>query len=417
MEFLDYVANFFHYSLSFIVILSIVVFVHEWGHFIIARMCGVKVEEFSIGFGKELYGWDDSKGTRWKVCLLPLGGFVKMFGDADGASTADEEKLNNMSEKDKKISFHFKPLWQKAAVVFAGPAINFILAFVIYFMIFAFNGKVESELSTKIGQVLEGGVAQEMGIEEGDYIISIGGEKVDYYSQVHEKIMLAPSVETELTFTKGKDGEKITKYFVPQRNLVKDKDGKVLEARIGVGPSNEYAIDTTITELSFAEAAVESAHKVYDSSVKMLIGVGQLITGERSVKDMGGPVKIAEYSGMFTEGISAGANCYFNRTFYLEKALAVEDKDCGKLMTSGIITALSFMAMISTMLGLVNLFPIPMLDGGHLAFYTIEAIIRKPMAEKYQEFAFRVGFVFLVGLMLYVTYNDIVSFVERYVLS
>ena len=213
--------------------LSVVVFIHEWGHFIVARIFGVKVDEFSIGFGKELYGWNDSKGTRWKICLLPLGGFVKMHGDADGASTADELRLKKMSKAEKKISFHFKPLWQKALIVFAGPAINFLLAMVIYTSIFAINGKTEMELSTRVGSVIDGGVASEMGIEVGDKIVSIGGEKVEYFSEIAQKTMLSPSVETEISFER--DGEIITKSFVPETTYLKDAEGEFVQVRLGIG--------------------------------------------------------------------------------------------------------------------------------------------------------------------------------------
>lgn len=413
MEFLSYITNFLHYALSFVVILSIVVFIHEWGHFIVARIFGVKVEEFSIGFGKEIYGWNDKKGTRWKICMLPLGGFVKMYGDADESSTADNDKLKEMNEEDKKHSLHFKPLWQKALIVFAGPAINFILAFVLYSAIFTFNGKTEIEFSTQVGSVIEGGVADGLGIEVGDKIVSIGGEKVQYFSEIAQRTMLGASVETEISFER--DGEVISKSFVPQTEYLKDASGEFVQVRLGIGSTAGDIVKNVSTDLSFTEALEEGASQVYDQSANMLHGVGQIITGERSVKEMGGPVKIAEYSGQFTENITKGLSCYFTGAESIKDFK--EGSTCSDVLVSGLLNALLFTAMISTMLGLVNLFPIPMLDGGHLTFYAIEAIAQRPLGEKYQEWAFRAGFVFLIGLMLYVTYNDVISFVQRYILS
>lgn len=375
-----------------------------------ARTFGVKVDEFSIGFGKELFGWNDKRGTRWKVCLLPLGGFVKMHGDADGASTADEEKLKQMDEEEKKISFHFKPLWQKSVIVFAGPAINFLLALIIYTSIFALNGKYDIEFSTQVGSVIDGGVADGLGIEVGDKIVSIGGEKVQYFSEIALKTMLSPSIETEISYER--EGEVITRSFVPATEYLKDESGKFVQVRLGIGNVPTDVLKKEVIEMSFGEALVSAAEEVYKQSKQMLIGLGQVIVGERSVKEMGGPVKIVEYTGQFTQGITDSISCVFGFKEDMKEGVT-----CGDLFENGFLQALMFMAMISTMLGLINLFPIPMLDGGHLAFYAIEAITRRPMAEKYQEYAFKAGFAFLITLMLYVTYNDIVSFVQRHILS
>lgn len=408
MDISEIFANFLHYGLSFVVIISIIVFIHEWGHFSVARFFGVKVDEFSIGFGKELYGWTDSKGTRWKISLLPLGGFVKMHGDEDGSSKADAEKLKKMSKKEKEISFFFKPLWQKALIVAAGPAINFVLAVFIYAAIFGTYGKVEIEHSPVVGVVMEGGVADKMGIKTGDKIVSIGGEPIKYFSDVQKKTMLAASVETEISVERA--GELLSFKFVPQSAYVKDETGEFVQVRLGIKNAPDQILVQDTISYGVVGAVVAAVEKVYADSVVMLQGLWQIITGERSSKDMGGPVKIVEYSGHFTESLAKSVSCAFGGENDTKLS-------CGELALDGFLNALMFMAMVSTMLGLVNLFPIPMLDGGHLTFYAIEAALRKPVHETVQDWAYRGGFAFLVGLMLYVTYNDIVSLFQRFIVS
>lgn len=407
MDISNIVGNFLHYGISFIVIISIIVFIHEWGHFAVARFFGVKVDEFSIGFGKELKGWTDKHGTRWKISLLPLGGFVKMHGDEDGSSKADAKKLKKMSQAEKDISFFYKPTWQKALIVAAGPAINFALAILIYSTIYATYGKTEIEFEPTIGTVIDGGVASDLGMKEGDKIISIGGEEVKYFSDVQKKTMLAPSVETEVVVER--EGERIPFKFVPQNSDLKDETGEFVQVRLGIKNDPEKILRKDEISYGLFGAVAAAFDKVYTDCATMLKALGQIIAGERSMKEMGGPVKIVEYSGLFTQSITDSVSCAFG---YNDTKLS-----CGELALNGAINALVFMAMISTMLGLMNLLPIPMLDGGHLLFYGIEAILRRPVPELAQEWSFRAGFAFLIGLMLYVTYNDILSLVNRFVLS
>lgn len=407
MDISNIVGNFLHYGISFIVIISIIVFIHEWGHFAVARFFGVKVDEFSIGFGKELKGWTDKHGTRWKISLLPLGGFVKMHGDEDGSSKADAAKLKKMTKKEKEISFFFKPLWQKALIVAAGPAINFALAILIYSTIYATYGKTEIEFEPTIGVVIDGGVASDLGMQEGDRIVSIGGNDVKYFSDVQRLTMFAPSVETEIVVER--DGETIPFKFTPQNQDLKDENGEFVQVRLGIKNNPEDIVRKEEISFGVFEAVGAAVDKVYADCVGMLKALGQIISGERSMKEMGGPVKIVEYSGHFTQSISDSVTCAFG---YNDTKLT-----CGELAMNGFINALVFTAMISTMLGLMNLLPVPMLDGGHLLFYAIEAIIRRPVPEMAQEWSFRAGFAFLIGIMLYVTYNDILSLVNRFVLS
>lgn len=419
MEIADYLSNFLHYGLSFVIIISAIVFIHEFGHFWVARRFGVKVDEFSIGFGKEIYGWTDSVGTRWKISLVPLGGFVKMHGDEDGSSKADAKKLKKMSKAEQAQSFYFKPLWQKALIVVAGPAINFLLAFVIYFGVFWANGKTEIEHSPTIGRMIDGGVAQKLGMKVGDKIVSIGGEKVEFFSDILNKTMLSPSVETEIVVERA--GAQQSFKFVPQNSYLRDKDGQFVQVRLGIQNDPELIVRKNEIQYGLLGAAKQSVIEIYEGCEKMLTAIWQIVSGVRSAKDMSGPVKIVEYSGQFTEDLAKSISCVFNGVESLKlepsKDKSAAPVTCGDLAISGFLSAVLFMAMLSTMLGLMNLLPIPMLDGGHLLFYVVEAVLRRPASEKVQELAFRAGFAFLVSLMLYVTYNDIVSIFQRYILS
>ena len=297
-------------------------------------------------------------------------------------------------------------------IVAAGPAINFVLALVIYASIFATYGKVEIEHSPTVGVVIEGGIAEKLGIQVDDKIVTIGGDKIQYFSDVQKKTMLSPSVETEITIERK--GELKTFKFVPQSEYIKDETGEFVQVRLGIKNKPDQIIKQDEIHYSIFGAITAAGSKIYDDCVNMLQGLAQVIVGERSAKDMGGPVKIVEYSGMFTQSLSDSVVCAFGGKVDLPKGAKLS---CGEMAMNGFINAFMFMAMISTMLGLMNLLPVPMLDGGHLAFYGIEAIIRRPVHEAVQEWAFRAGFAFLIGLMLYVTYNDIISLVQRFILS
>jgi regulator of sigma E protease len=406
MEIFDVVSNLFHYAISFVVIISFIVFIHEFGHFYVARLCGVRIDEFSIGFGKELWGRNDKKGTRWKICLIPMGGFVKMHGDASEASTPDRSKLEHMSEEEKRISFHFKPLWQKFLIVLAGPVANFILATFIFASVYMTYGKLELDAPPLVDEVIEKTPAAKIGLKPGDLIIKLDGKEVKKFTDLQQIVQYSPLQEMVIEYKRG--DKIITDKIAPEFTEVDDGHGN--KAKIGMLGIKRAAVEVTDEDykrLSFGEAVPAAVGEVYRQCQIMLKGVGQIISGVRSTKELGGPVKIMEYSGQSTNKITEAVACMFKS----------DGKDCGNLVRDGLVISLYFMAMISTMLGLVNLFPIPMLDGGHLMFYLVEAIARRPVGEKYQEFAFRVGFAFLIGLTLYVTFNDIMSVFDRYVKS
>lgn len=406
MEILSVGGNILHYALSFVVILSIIVFIHEFGHFFMARRFGVKIDEFSIGFGREIWGKTDKKGTRWKISILPLGGFVKMHGDASEVSTPDSKKLAKMSAAEKKISFHYKPLWQKFIIVLAGPASNFLLSVLIFTAIFMTYGKLVLDAPPIVNEVYKNSAAEEIGLKPGDVILSLDGRKIEKFTDLQDVIRMAPLEVLDITYKRG--DEIINDKISPKFEEIDSGNGeKVRIGMIGVARAPLEVTESDFVRLGPIDAVQEAIQAVYKQCRDMLKGIKQIVTGVRSTKELGGPVKIMEYSGQSTNKIFDAITCTFSAS----------GKDCGKLARDGIIISLVFMAMISTMLGLVNLFPIPMLDGGHLLFYTIEAAARRPLHEKAQEWLFRCGFAFLITLMLYATYNDIVSFVQRHISS
>lgn len=360
-------ADIFHYLWSFFVVLTVIVFVHEFGHYIIAKWCGVRIEAFSIGFGKELAGFTDKSGTRWKLCLLPLGGYVKMFGDADAASSPDHEKSRAMSEDERNHAFIHKPLWKKAAIVAAGPVFNFLLTIAILTGILMTSGMPTS--TPVVGQVLENSAAQEAGILAGDYIEAVDGVKVKTFGDIPRLITINTGQPVQLSVKRG--DEHFTLALTPRMTESKDAFGnKVMIPLIGLRSEVQ-----NIKELNFFHAVGEATKRTYDICALSLKGVGQIITGQRDASELKGPIGIAKLSGQATE------------TDY--------------------ITLLWFIAMLSANLGFVNLLPIPVLDGGHLMFYAVEAVTRRQLAEKVMNVAFRAGFAILIALMAFTIFNDL----------
>ena len=353
-------------GLSFIFILSVIVFIHEMGHYLIARYNGVRVDVFSIGFGREIYGWNDSAGTRWKVCLLPLGGYVKMFGDADAASTPGDD-VPQMTPEEKNVSFHHKRLSQRSAIVLAGPIANFILAVFILAIMFATVGQRITPALISIVQ--PDGAAAAAGMIPGDRITAIDDTEIDRFEMV-QRIVRASAGES-LLFTIERDGGVIELEMVPRRVEVTDGFGNQQKfGQIGVGRKGVEFVRHS--PLKAVWAAVEETASL---TMATLDALGQIISGNRSAEELGGPIRIAQVSGQVAE--------------------------------DGLVTVFWFMAVLSINLGLINLFPIPMLDGGHLLFYVYEAIRGKPLGERAQEYGFRVGLAMVLGLMIFATWNDI----------
>ncbi len=357
----------FHHFWSFVVVLSVIVFVHEFGHYIIAKLCGVKIDEFSIGFGKELFGYTDKSGTRWKFSLLPLGGYVKMFGDSSEASTADAKALELMSEADKKLTFHYKPLYKKAAIVAAGPVFNFILTIVVLAYFIMTSGL--PAIDPVIGGVLPDSPAETAGLQAGDKVLKINGKEMRRFNDITYNISM--NMENPVNIEILRNEQNLSFTITPK--MFEDDDGlgnKIKIARIGI-----KSRDIVYHEVGAAVAIQEAVWRTYLICESTLRVMGQMVRGERSVDELKGPVGIAQLSGQATE-----------RSFH---------------------TVLWLMAMLSANLGLVNLLPIPMLDGGHLTFYLAEAMRGRPLAERVQEWSMKIGGAFIMTLMAFTLFNDV----------
>ncbi len=376
MELLDFfVLNFFdpliQYVIPFIIIISVIVFIHEYGHYWVAKKCGVRIEAFSIGFGKEIWGFNDKSGTRWKFCWVPLGGYVKMFGDEGVASNPDDEKIKAMKEEDRKVAFNTQGLPLKTAIVAAGPMANFLLAIVI--LTFFFNHYGMAESSPEVGSVLEDSAAADIGMQTGDIIRELGGSKVTSFKDIQDTVMLHPEIDLEIMYER--DGEFISTIITPRLKATEDIFGNKIEiGLIGITPGGIIRTE----QLGLGQAFVASISETYNICARTLTAVGQMIVGQRDADQLSGIARIAEYSG--------------------------------QAASRGLETILWFMAILSINLGLINLFPIPMLDGGHLFFYAIEAVKGKPLSERALEYSFRVGLVILISLMLFATFNDLKHF-------
>lgn len=354
--------------LPFLLILTALVFVHEMGHYLVARWNGVRVEVFSIGFGPELFGWNDRTGTRWRFSAIPLGGYVKMYGDAD-ASSARGDGLDAMSADEREVSFHYKRLGQRSAIVAAGPAANFIFAIVLLAGVYIFVG--QRHAPPMVSEVTANSAAEAGGMLADDRIVQIGETEISEFDQLRRIVMQSPGVPLE--FVVERDRRLLTLVIKPEAIEAENALGKVeTYGRLGVrGIAGEMVKHDPMTAVWLA--AVET----WSLSRQTLEAVGQIFVGSRGTDELGGPLRIAQLSGTVAE--------------------------------AGLVSSIWFTALLSINLGLINLFPIPVLDGGHLVFYLAEAIRGRPLGERVQELAFKVGFTLVIGLMIFVTWNDIVQ--------
>jgi regulator of sigma E protease len=360
------------YLIPFLFVLTIVVFFHELGHFLIARRCGVRVLVFSVGFGPELLGFTDRHGTRWKISAIPLGGYVKFFGDENAASVPDQSAIASMSAEDRRSSFFHKPVAQRAAVVAAGPIANFILAIVIFAAVFATYGKQSS--SARIDAVQPGSAAAAAGFQAGDVVLSIDGRNVSSFSDM-QRIVGANAGRT-LSFKVDRGGAPVMLTATPALKQGKDGFGnKYCQAVLGVSRSMTPAEVKTETVDPFTALALGAAETwfIIDRTFSYLAGV---FVGRECADQLGGPIRIAQISGQV-------ASVSFAALMHLT-------------------------AMLSVSIGLLNLFPVPLLDGGHLLFYGIEAVRGRPLSERAQEIGFRIGLALVLMLMIFATFNDII---------
>ena len=360
------------YIIPFIVLILVVVFVHEYGHYYFAKKYGVGVTDFSIGFGQEIIGWNDKSGTRWKICWIPLGGYVKFFGDRNVFSQADQEKiLEKYNKEDQEKLFVLKPLYQRFLIVFGGPLANFLLAIVIFFSIYTFIGK--DFTPAVINEVQNDSPAMIGGLKQNDIILEIDGNKVNSILDVSKYITTSTSEFIDFKVERF-DQEYLLKVK-PNVILSDDNLGNKVNKRIVGIKLGAYNNEINHVKLGPTQALIHSVKEVYFVSISSLKYIGTMIKGTGDSSQLGGPIRIAKITGQVAE--------------------------------IGLLPFISIMAYISISLGLINLFPIPLLDGGHLMFYAFEKILGRPLSQKTQEGFFRIGMFLLLSLMFFTTFNDL----------
>lgn len=356
------------YLFAFVVVLSLVVIVHEGGHFFVARLCGVKVTDFSLGFGPELWGRVDKKGTRWKVCAIPLGGYVKMLGDEDAASAKKSTKQVAPEDLDK--TFLAQKLWKRALIIFAGPGMNYVFSFLLLTGLLYTVGTLS--VPPIVGEVMPDSAAQKAGILVGDKILSVNGKEIKSFNEIRRSIQLTEYAK-ELAIILERNGEKVSLTVEP---LKETKDGPVL---LGIMASSAAIQEGP--RLTFVESVTEAGMTLWTTSRDSLTYLWQVLTSQRKAKDLRGPLGIAEASG--------------------------------DALMGGIVNLIAFIAYVSIAIGLMNLLPIPVLDGGHLFFYGLEAIFRRPIPEKVENAFVWGGFCILMMIFVYSLVLDVPRIFQR----
>jgi len=360
------------YLIPFLFVLSLVVFFHELGHFLVARLCGVRILVFSIGFGPEIVGFNDRHGTRWKLATIPLGGYVKFFGDDNAGSVPDAPRLEAMSPDERAHSFFFQPVFKRAAIVVAGPMANFALAIAIFSMIFMLYGK--QTMSARVDSVQADSPAAAAGFQPGDLVVSIDGRKIDNFEEMQR--IVSESAGATLKINIDRNGASVLLTATPALKDVKDNFGN--EHRIGIlGISRSMApADLKFHPVAPPQAVWMGVQETWFVIDRTLTYIGGVVVGREAADQLGGPIRIAQISG--------------------------------EVATIGFVALIHLAAVLSVSIGLLNLFPIPLLDGGHLLFYSIEAMRGRPLSERAQEVGFRIGLAIVVMLMIFATFNDIV---------
>ena len=359
------------YAVPFLFVLTIVVFFHELGHFLVARWAGVRVLTFSLGFGPELVGFNDRHGTRWKISAVPLGGYVKFFGDESEASTPSTEALANMTEEERADSFHHKKVGPRAAIVAAGPIANFILAIVIFTGMVMYYGKPSS--IPRVDVLTPGSAAEAAGFKVGDVVLSIDGRSIESFVDMQR--VVSTSAGSALAFRVKRDGGTIDLTATPALKEVKDTFGnthRIGQLGIQYNARAEDARSTPVGSLEAVKIGTEQAWFIVTGTFKF---IGTVFAGGGSSEDVGGPLRIAQMSG--------------------------------QAASLGFQFVLQLCAALSVSIGLLNLFPVPLLDGGHLLFYAVEAVRGRPLSDRAQEMGFRIGLGLVLMLMVFATYNDI----------
>ena len=375
---MDYILATASYIVPFVVVLSVVVFVHEYGHFIVGRLCGIKVDAFSLGFGPELFAFLDKHETRWKISAIPLGGYVKFHGDANAVTAGVSDEFEQMSPQERAVTFAAQPVWKRAAVVFAGPFFNFLLAIALYWGMFALVGRplvVDGQLvvAPRISAVQAGGAGAKAGFHPGDLVTSVDGTPIESFAQFQKKIAASAGQTLHIVVERDKGSTELEATPAATNG----KDGSLI-GRLGLSSSDD------IRDMRMQSAgpvaslglAFEETWSIVDQTGKF---IGGIFSGRESASQLSGPIGIAEASGKMAQ----------------------------KIGSLGIWPLLNLIALLSVSVGLLNLMPVPLLDGGHLMFFAIEAVRGRALNERLQEYAFKIGFVMVSSLMLLATYNDL----------
>ena len=374
---MEWLINAVYYVVPFIVLLGVLVFVHELGHYLMAKFTGVKVDEFSIGFGKKLWGFTDRSGTEWKICAIPLGGYCKFLGDGDAASSTDESA--SVAEEDKKYAFAFQNPFKKLAIVIAGPAANYVFAILVFAGVFFFLGKVD--FPAVVGEVIKGGAAEQAGVLAGDRILKVNGKAVNSFDEVRQEVDMNTAEKVSLEI---KRGEQLIALSFPLKVIpLEEEVNQPAEPKAMLGIRSVNIVEVQPSQISLAAAFRDATLETWRITEMTLRGVGQMITGKRDADEVGGIIRIAEMSG-----------------------------DISK--QSGFLDLLIFAALLSINLGLINLFPIPLLDSGHVVIYLIEIVTGKELNETVKDYVFKFGLFLIISLMVFATYNDFARLFHRW---
>ncbi|HCL65712.1 MAG TPA: RIP metalloprotease RseP [Rhizobium sp.] len=359
------------YILPYVVILSLLVFVHELGHYLAARWSGIRILAFSVGFGPELVGYTDSHGTRWKISAIPLGGYVRFYGDADASSRPGDTELSDLSPAERAQTLSGAKLWKRAVTVAAGPIANFLLAIVIFAVIFGTYGKPVAD--PVVAEVKAESAAAEAGVMPGDLLVALDGERVETFDDIVRYISMRPEVPVVVTVKRG-DGE-LDLRMVPRRVETTDRFGNKMEVgQIGI-VTNQQSGNFRIEPLTPVQAVGEGVRQTWHIVTGTVDYIGNMISGRMNADQLGGPVRVVQASG--------------------------------QMASLGILALFNLAAVLSVSLGLLNLMPVPVLDGGHLVLYALEALRGKPVSAAAQEIAFRIGLAMILSLMVFATWNDI----------
>lgn len=364
---MEFLTGIWTYVVPFIAVLTVLVFVHELGHYIVARRCGVRVEVFSIGFGPEIYGYTAKSGTRWKFSAIPFGGYVKMFGER---APGDEEEVGVVTKAEEEVSFYAKTLGQRAWIVFAGPLANFLFAILILAGLFTFLGQPHTPAD--IGRIVPGSAAERAGFKPGDVFLRIDDVEIQRFEQVRHMVLLAPGRELKIIVRRGQ--EELVLTAVPD---VQEETRFGSTQKIGLLGVSRSGGDMVFIRHDPFTATWKAVVRTAEMTGSILDALGQIITGKRTAKELGGPVRIAQISGDMAQ--------------------------------AGLVMVIQFAAILSINLGLINLFPIPLLDGGHLVFYGIEALRGRPVGERTMGYSLNFGMALILCLTLFVTWNDLVQ--------